>query len=158
MSTFTPSEIDIDSYNPYPSFQSGQKGAITQILGLHEDGQKIIELAAPTAGGKSLILYILGKALTENQDSIYAVYSTPLVALVNQLKQTDAFHEMPTLKGKRNYYCPVLSREDDPRYADSCPFKTWEKATDQCSDCNDCAYQIERDTFMAAQFGATTLS
>lgn len=67
MSTFTPAGIDIDSYNPYPSFQPGQKEAITQILGLHEDGQKIIELAAPTAGGKSLILYILGKALTENR-------------------------------------------------------------------------------------------
>ena len=160
-------EIDIDSFNPYPSFRPGQKEAIAQILDLHKKGHKIIELSAPTASGKSLDLYILGKMLTENQDGAFAVYTTPLIALVNQLKQTDAFHEMPTLKGKKNYPCPFLSRYDEELYlADDCPFDTWETAIKASSEydhrdirettCATCVYQREKEAFMKARFGATT--
>ena len=162
-------DIDIDSFNPYPSFRPGQKEAIAQILDLHKKGYKIIELSAPTASGKSLDLYILGKMLTENQDGVYAVYSTPLVALVNQLKQADVFHEMPTLKGKKNYLCPFLSRDDqEPYFADDCPFDTWETAIRASMEydhkdiretaCATCVYQREKEAFMEARFGATTFA
>ena len=128
-------DIDIDSFNPYSSFRPGQKEAIAQILDLHKNGHKNIELSAPTASGKSLDNYILGKMLTENQDGAFAVYTTPLITLVNQLKQTDAFHEMPTLKGKKNYLCPFLSRDDEePYFADDCPFDSWETAIQASSE------------------------
>ena len=162
-------DIDIDSFNPYPSFRPGQKEAIAQILDLHEKGHKIIELSAPTASGKSLDLYILGKMLTENQDGVFAVYSTPLVALVNQLKQTEVFHAMPTLKGKKNYLCPFLSRDDEePYFADDCPFDAWETAIQASMEydhkdirettCATCVYQQEKEAFMEARFGATTFA
>ena len=39
--------IDLQKYNPFPSFQSGQAEAIAQILGHFENGQKVVELNAP---------------------------------------------------------------------------------------------------------------
>ena len=57
--------IDLQKYNPFPSFQSGQAEAIAQILGHFENGQKVVELNAPTAAGKSLDLFVLGRILSE---------------------------------------------------------------------------------------------
>ena len=34
-------DIDIDSFDPYPSFRPGQKEAIDQILDLHENSYKL---------------------------------------------------------------------------------------------------------------------
>ena len=95
---------DLQRYNPFPSFQPGQAEAITQILEHYKHGQKIVELNAPTAAGKSLDLFIVGRILSE-QFGVRVVYTTPLVALVNQLENEPAFKAMPVLKGKSNYRC-----------------------------------------------------
>ena len=100
--------IDIQQYNPYPSFQPGQAEAIQQMLDLHESGARVVELNAPTAAGKSLDLFVLGRILTEELQVGRVAYTTPLVALVNQLQDNAAFEKMPILKGKRNYPCGLL--------------------------------------------------
>jgi CRISPR/Cas system-associated endonuclease/helicase Cas3 len=107
--------IDLQAYNPYPSFQPGQAEAIQQMLDLHESGAKVVELNAPTAAGKSLDLFVLGRILTEGiaYPVGRVVYTTPLVALVNQLQDTKAFEKMPVLKGKRNYPCGFLRTNPD---------------------------------------------
>ena len=166
---------DIQQYNPYPSFQPGQQEAVQQILELHDSGQKVIELNCPTAGGKSLDLYVLGRILTEELQAGRTVYTTPLVALVNQLENESAFSAMPVLKGKRNYPCPLLRKAlgKDWYSADDCPYETWLEAIQDpgaISDgqggkaycpknfCHACPYQQARAKFMNRQFGATTLA
>lgn len=150
--------IDLQKYNPFPSFQSGQAEAIAQILGHFENGQKVVELNAPTAAGKSLDLFVLGRILSEKM-GVRVVYTTPLVALVNQLENEPAFGAMPVLKGKRNYFCgpmsEVLGRDIT---ADDCPYESWEDAIEDCSSCAQCQYRIAYKKFMDSGFGATTLA
>ena len=55
--------MNLQKYNVYPSFRPGQEKAITQMLKSWESGNKIINLNAPTAAGKTLDLYIFGKIL-----------------------------------------------------------------------------------------------
>ena len=161
-------QYNLDTYNPYPSFQDGQAEAITQILDLYNDGKKVIELNAPTASGKSLDLYVLGRILSEEHGLNKVIYTTPLVALVNQLEANAKFDKMPVLKGKKNYPCAKFFEI----MADDCPFDTWNEAKatcrqehrDQSGDsnfgepCSHCAYQMDRLRFNAAPFGATTFA
>ncbi len=154
-------DIDIQKYNPYPSFQPGQAEAIGQILELHKAGQKVIELNAPTAAGKSLDLYVLGRILTEELKTGRTVYTTPLVALVNQLQETKAFSAMPVLKGKRNYPCGLLRESlGDWQTAEDCPFQNWSDAVQNSEGphCQACGYHKAYAKFLAADFGATTLA
>ena len=99
--------------------------------------------------------------LTEELQAGRVVYTTPLVALVNQLQETKAFEKMPVLKGKRNYPCGFL-RETAGGWqsADDCPFKTWSDALQksQSEHCRACAYHRAYAKFMAKDFGATTLA
>jgi Rad3-related DNA helicase len=154
-------KMDIDAYNPYPSFQPGQKEAITQILDLYDAGEKVVELNAPTAAGKSLDLFVLGRVLTEELDVGRVVYTTPLVALVNQLQDTKAFEKMPVLKGKRNYPCGLLRASlGGWQTADDCPFKNWTDAMQNSEGayCRNCEYHKAYAKFIAKDFGATTLA
>ncbi len=150
--------IDLQKYNPFPSFQLGQAEAIQQIITHLENGQKVVELNAPTAAGKSLDLFVVGRILSE-QLGVRVVYTTPLVALVNQLENEPAFSAMPVLKGKRNYFCgpmsEVLGRDIT---ADDCPYESWEDAIEDCSSCAQCQYRIAYKKFMDSGFGATTLA
>jgi hypothetical protein len=153
--------MNLQDYNPYPSFQPGQAEAIQQILDLFDQGQKVVELNAPTAAGKSLDLYVLGRILTEELEAGRAIYTTPLVALVNQLENEKAFAAMPVLKGKRNYPCGLL-RESLGGYqsAEDCPFQNHNealKATDS-EHCKKCAYYRAYARFRGHDFGATTLA
>ncbi|MFA5458205.1 MAG: helicase C-terminal domain-containing protein [Synergistaceae bacterium] len=151
---------DIQQYNPYPSFQPGQQEAVQQILELHDSGQKVIELNCPTAGGKSLDLYVLGRILTEELQAGRTVYTTPLVALVNQLENETAFSAMPVLKGKRNYPCDILRSALGNTWssADDCPFENWQKAMGENPACGQCPYHRAYGKFVARDFGATTLA
>lgn len=151
---------DIQQYNPYPSFQPGQAEAVQQILELHDAGQKVVELNAPTASGKSLDLYIIGRILTEELQVGRTVYTTPLVALVNQLENESAFSAMPVLKGKRNYPCDILRSALGNTWssADDCPFENWQKAMGENPACGQCPYHRAYGKFVARDFGATTLA
>ena len=153
--------IDIQSFNPFSSFQPGQAEAIQQILDLHEAGEKVVELNAPTAAGKSLDLFVLGRILTEELQVGRVVYTTPLVALVNQLQDTLAFEKMPVLKGKRNYPCGLLRESlGGWQTAEDCPFQSWTDALQQAEGphCHACLYHKAYAKFLAADFGATTLA
>lgn len=151
---------DIQQYNPYPSFQLGQQEAVQQILELHDSGQKVVELNAPTAAGKSLDLYVLGRILTEELATGRTVYTTPLVALVNQLENETAFSAMPVLKGKRNYPCKPLrdALGNSWSSADDCPYDTWKDAIAAFPACGMCPYHKAYGKFQARDFGATTLA
>lgn len=152
--------MDPQAYNPYPSFQPGQQEAVQQILELHESGQKVVELNCPTAGGKSLDLYVLGRILTEELATGRTVYTTPLVALVNQLENESAFSAMPVLKGKRNYPCDILRSALGNTWssADDCPFENWQKAMGENPACGMCPYHRAYGKFVSRDFGATTLA
>jgi len=166
----------INKYNPYPSFQAGQAEAITQMLDLIDSGKKVIELNAPTAAGKSLDLFVLGRVLSMEYGMDKVIYTTPLVALVNQLGSNELFNKkMPVLKGKRNYPC-LMGDENMPMWADDCPFDTFGDALSACAQANrdkvalqgkrlavdderpciDCPYQKDRVKFVVSPFGATT--
>jgi len=151
---------DIQQYNPYPSFQPGQQEAVQQILELHDAGQKVVELNAPTASGKSLDLYIIGRILTEELQVGRTVYTTPLVALVNQLENESAFSAMPVLKGKRNYPCDILRSALGNTWssADDCPFENWQMAMGENPACGQCPYHRAYGKFVSRDFGATTLA
>lgn len=151
--------IDIDKYNPYESFRPGQKEAITQVLEAFDRGDKVVELDAPTASGKSLDLFVLGNIFTQEMGIEKAIYTTPLVSLVDQLGDNSMFRGMPILKGKRNYPCELVPGA----YADECPFKHYGDAMKYCrshlrDDCLHCAYQADRNVFKDAKFGATTFA
>ena len=150
--------IDLQKYNPFPSFQLGQAEAIQQIITHLENGQKVVELNAPTAAGKSLDLFVVGRILSE-QLGVRVVYTTPLVALVNQLENEPAFAAMPVLKGKHNYPCAPLSEAlDDKITAEDCPFSSWETAIEKIPVCASCPYRLAYKKFMDSGFGATTLA
>ncbi len=150
----------IDEYNPYPSFQPGQKEAITQILECLDSGDEVVTLNAPTAAGKSLDLFVIGRVLSNEFDISKVVYTTPLVALVNQLEFNNAFSAMPVLKGKRNYPCALLKAQGVPHATpEDCPFDTWANATNAMGMvCSGCTYFRARQAFMDSPFGATTLA
>ena len=148
--------LEIDDYNPYPSFQPGQKEAVTEILEKFKAGERIIELNAPTASGKSLDLYILGRILSEVYGLQKIIYTTPLVSLVNQLRDTTQFDKMPVLTGKRNYPCGYTKTT-----AEDCPFDTFEKALKACGGgepCSRCEHHAAHSRFTRKKFGATTLA
>jgi hypothetical protein len=150
---------DIDRYNPYESFNPGQKEAITQILDTYDAGEHVIELNAPTAAGKSLNLFVIGQVLAHEYDLGRIVYTTPLVALVDQLQDNPMFKSMPVLKGKKNYVCEKLSDAvGEEICADDCPFKSWKKAISKDKLCASCEYRMVRQKFMDAKFGATTFA
>jgi Rad3-related DNA helicase len=139
-----------------------------QILDLYDSGNKIVELNAPTASGKSLDLFVLGQVLSKEYGIGKVVYSTPLVALVNQLQDNPAFCSMPVLKGRSNYPCAFLLQTSRRWHtADECPFDTWSEAMkemwlrrpeDEGKPCSSCVYQHARLRFMKSSFGATTLA
>lgn len=149
---------DIQKYNPFPAFQPGQAEAIHEMLGYFNAGQKVVELNAPTAAGKSLDLFVFGRMIAE-QTGARVIYTTPLVALVNQLENEPAFKAMPVLKGKRNYNCGPLSEAlGGQTSAEDCPFDSWDDAQKAIPACANCQYHMAYKAFMASNFGATTLA
>lgn len=145
---------EIDRHNPYPSFNPGQKEAITQILSLYDDGEKVIELNAPTASGKSLDLFVLGRVLSCERKLDKVIYTTPLVALVDQLDKEEKFKAMPVLRGRRNYVCANNSEFT----ADECPFGSKKSAVAKCPFFADCLYYIASSDWERIPFGATTFA
>lgn len=144
----------IDEHNPYGSFRPGQKEAITQILDRFDEGQKIVELNAPTASGKSLDLFVLGMCLSKDKGIDKVIYTTPLVALVDQLDKEPKFSAMPVLRGRRNYPCA-----NNPEFtADECPFGAKKAAIAKCPFFKDCLYYIAASDWDRIPFGATTFA
>jgi Rad3-related DNA helicase len=140
---------DLQQYNPYSEFRSGQVTAINAIADLIESGQRVIELSAPTAAGKSLDVYVLLQYLAEECGFEYLTYTSPMVQLVSDQLRSQ-FPNLPVLVGKDNYRCNV----DPTMSAGECPFSMAEEGFVQCAMC---AYRIDYHTFIHSPYGATTL-
>jgi len=136
---------NLQKYNPYGKFRQGQEHAITSMLKLWEGGQKLIELNAPTASGKSVDLYVLGKILEKEHNLAKVVYTSPQVALI----ESGNLFDLPKLVGKRNY--PCLGLVDCT--AEECPFTSKEEGF---AVCEDCSYRAAKKAFKESDFGAAT--
>lgn len=148
----------IDRLNPHLSFRAGQKEAIQDILQSAENGAKVVQLDAGVGSGKSLILTITAKLLAGHwantkpqtdgdRPAIKAIYTTPQVKLVEQLRQ-DEHLQIPALVGKANYPCCL------PDFtADMCPLSRVQRAI----LCPQCEYEAEKKKFNRAVLGAITL-
>lgn len=156
-------EIDINNYNPYPAFRIGQREAIEQILASKNN---VVELSMPTGGGKSLVLTVMARAerdrletserskLDEEEETDYvppkAIYTTPLVSLVEQIRDDDLL-KVPSLVGKSNYPCALIPDQ----FADDCPFSGLK--IQRPAKCEDCQYEKAKRVFKLAPMAATTL-
>ncbi|MCK9568435.1 hypothetical protein M0R72_05805 [Candidatus Pacearchaeota archaeon] len=139
---------DLQRYNPYESFRPGQLDAINGMLDLIEEGQKVIELRAPTASGKSLDIYATILFLHHELDYNYLTYTSPQVQLVSDQLRAQ-FPDLPVLVGKGNYKCLV----EPTATADDCPFSSSEEGFIQCAMC---PYRLDYHTFIESPYGATT--
>jgi hypothetical protein len=63
---------------PYESFQGDQEETINNLIQAIVDGQKSIELSAPTASGKTVVLYTVGRNLVDLGHTV--VYTTDSLA------------------------------------------------------------------------------
>ena len=97
--------MNLQKYNVYPSFRPGQEKAITQMLKSWESGNKIINLNAPTAAGKTLDLYIFGKILEKEYFVSNILFTSPQVSLI----QEGNLFDLPKIVGKHNYECLGIS-------------------------------------------------
>ena len=91
--------MDLDSICPYESFRPGQKEIIRETREGFES-HKFVSLAGPTGCGKSLIGTVVA------WDFPKAIYTTPQVALVEQIAKDSALR-WATIVGKRNYDCRI---------------------------------------------------
>ncbi len=69
---------------PYEKFQGDQEQAITKLIANVERGDKYIELSAPTASGKTVVLYTVGCNLVDL--GFRVLYTTPQIALLDQIE------------------------------------------------------------------------
>ena len=140
--------IDIDKLNPFSSFRSHQKDTITKLLENVYDGAKIIELNSATGTGKSLMLTVLCRALMESGDFGNAIYTSPQRILVSQLANDEKLG-IVSLLGRGNYACERAKSG----FAGDCPVP----AKLRRKTCANCPYLLQKDRFLAADLGATTL-
>jgi energy-coupling factor transporter ATP-binding protein EcfA2 len=110
-------------------------------------GNKVLELNAPTASGKTVILYVFGRILEKEYGLDKVVFTSPQVALI----ESGNLFDLPKLVGKRNYSCRGL----EGCTAEECPFTSKEEGFAKCEDCH---YREARKYFQSAKFGATTFS
>lgn len=142
----------IDQLNPYLSFREGQKEAIGDIIDAVDNHKPIIQLDAGVGAGKSLILTIAARRILENLGLTKAIYTTPQIKLVEQLR-ADSRLNIPCLVGKANYPCSSFPPEFGIT-ADTCPLPRQQRK----ELCPECPYEKARQRFRWNKLGATTLS
>ena len=141
------SKINFSKYNPYSSFRTGQETAISEMLDLFGSGQKIIELNAPTAAGKTACLYVFGRYLEKEQNIKKVTFTSPQVALI----ENGNLFDLPKLVGKRNYKCSAIKDYT----AEDCPFTSKE---DGFAACDRCKYRLAKQYYKDSDFGAVTFA
>ena len=165
------------------TYRPGQQAAIDQICAAWESGKHTVLLDAPVGAGKSLILATVGRRFWESQ-GWRAYYSTPLVALVNQLSNDALVGPfIPVIMGRRNYPCPIDPEHkrsaDDAYCVDGAPCLkcrgTGRVGGERCGDCRrgkisakkfrcttkadgDCPYFGAKSVALAAPVSGSTLS
>jgi len=151
----------IDQYNPFPAFRVGQREGIIEALEASKDHNAIV-LNAPTGSGKSLMLSIIAKAKIAEGDWTRAIYTTPQVSLVDQLRN-DRHLNITTLAGKTNYPCATLPSLN----ASECPVPPKRRSNDLAQfvsggetlsvKCSECPYKLAKAAFNSASLAATTM-
>jgi len=141
-----------DQYNPYLSYRDGQKEAIRDIVEAAEEGAHIIQLDAGVGSGKSLILSVAAMVLLREMSLEKAIYTTPQVKLVEQLR-ADEHLRIPVLVGKKNYPCTAYADSELDITADTCPLPRKQRK----ELCPDCPYTLAKEAFKMARLGAVTL-
>ena len=135
----------LQKYNPYKSFRDGQEKAIQQMIDLYEKGQKVIELNAPTASGKTVSLYVFGRILEKEFGLKKVMFTSPQVALI----ESGNLFDLPKLVGKRNYKCRAI----EGYTAEDCPFSAKDEGFVACEKCS---YRLAKYAFKNSDFGAVT--
>lgn len=138
---------NIDQYNPYKFFREGQKDCINNIIDSYQSGNKIIELNAPTASGKTLCLYTVGRILEKEFNIKKVAFTSPQVALI----ETGNLFGLPKLVGKRNYKCNAIKGYT----AEDCPFSSKKEGFQACEKCS---YRIAKQLYKSQDFGAVTFA
>ena len=141
---------DLIKYNPFGSFRVGQREGVQGIIDAYNNDAGVLEYSAPTGSGKTLCMVAAGRALLD-QGASKVVYTTPLVALVDQIGRVKEYN-MPTIVGKKNY--PCLLREG--MTADDCPFKANDIGDPEI--CPGCPYRQAKFDFLLSSYGATTMA
>ena len=138
-----------------------------EYYGFLLDGDGLYLLGDFVVTHNSLTGYVIGNIFANHilkaSDGEKAVYTTPLINLVNQLDQNDLF-TLPTVLGKNKYKCILY----DELTAADCPYETLEeipgsrkvnkRAYQVREKCKRCPYREARDRFNAAPFGAETFT
>jgi Rad3-related DNA helicase len=138
--------------SPYGEFRAGQKDAIETMIRAYEHEEKVVQLNAPTAAGKTLDLFVLGSYLEKEYGVEKIVFTSPQVALIEK----GNLFTLPKLVGKANYKCIAMHALDGASLsAADCPFSSADKGLPICMDC---PYRIAKENFSAAHFGATTFA
>ena len=139
--------INLSKFSPFKEFRSGQEQAIKELLNHFDNHEKIIELSAPTASGKTLDLYIFGKILSQEYNQEKIMFTSPQVALITE----GNLFGLPKLVGRSNYKCNAIQGYT----AEDCPFSACESGF---LACNDCKYRLAKQAFRDAKFGAVTFA
>jgi Rad3-related DNA helicase len=109
-----------------------------------------LEFKGPTGCGKTVSMVVAGRVMLDHGAS-KIIYTTPLVALVSQLRDVKAYG-IPTLVGKRNYPCLL----HEGMTADDCPFKANDIGDPDI--CPACPYRQAKVDFLLTRYGATTMA
>jgi len=150
--------INLQKYNAYPKFRSGQEKAVRGLLDAfqksQDNGCNVAELSAPVGSGKTIILRACGKALLDicPEEVTKVTYTTPLTSLVDQIKN-DKKLKLPTVMGRSNYRCPTFPG----LFADDCPYRSGAMIRKRPNSCRPCPYNRARAAFKDSGFGACTL-
>ena len=139
--------INFSKYNPYPNFRQGQEKAIGDMLQAYDKGNKVINLSAPTASGKTIDLFVFGQVMQKEYSLEKVCFTSPQVSLIEQ----GNLFTLPKLVGKRNYKCLGV----DGCTAEDCPFTSKETGF---TVCEGCTYRAAKSAFKSAKFGATTFA
>jgi len=137
-----------DKYNPYDSLRDGQRKAILDIVNAYQDEKKLVELPAPTASGKTLILMIVAKILAYDFGIDLTLMTTPLVALADQFSHNPKYADVPCLIGKANYPCAL----NPGLTADDC----MSGKNTKIPVCKECEYKKAKEVFDNSSLGYTT--
>lgn len=92
-----------EDYIPFETkeFRPGQRDAIIKILDAIKNGDKYIILNAPVGVGKSLIGYVVARALLEDNDYTYMYTKTKIL----QDQYLKDFSDVQLVKGRSNFDC-----------------------------------------------------
>lgn len=164
----------LDTLHPFGgnvfSWRDGQKEAIidmVQALDQYQDevidSSQLLELSAPTASGKSVILWAFAKAAIHFELLDRVVITTPQRELVNQYRKEkgwfDVIDSSGNIKGpgivlgRANYVCSL----DPECMADSCTCKSPGERKKH-PECGNCAYEKAKTLFKEAKIGLTTMA